>query len=482
MTNAIEAAVHILREVTVHALSHVLAHAVTTRLESSHLTSTESKYVESLNPRDTREGNRVENDSLRHQLEDEHISKLHQKQQEYFASKLQELQAAFDENTWPGIISRHEAVSLLSRPPSSQAQIRLVAIAAEPTVSELCPLIFREELAREIRSKTRTFVENLYPSESQLGIDLYAKFFRREVFDTEIKQLEFALAPINLATIVTDVTRREVTFHLRLVTAIDQPVFISNSAYPWKIEHTRLVSTGLSDEAALDAVVDVIVSLHKVLTAFLIDYYFLCVNPFHQIRIISDKVSSNTEIWIDTLTNRLDELQQRRIGQHNEQLKRVQALEQAEQKENERFALRGWGKAVGSFRVSSTRGVYGVLDMSTNTIWFPPLFLEESVTFREAEALVKGINVKGFLGFSDWRLPTRQECKSLSSSDGGLSFKESFSYSELGKFWYVDKEKNEVGRAFHFISESLADYFAVACLSAPSDYSFQVRIVRSFIP
>ncbi|BBL76909.1 hypothetical protein [Methylomagnum ishizawai] len=220
-------AIEMLKDVATRVAGHVLGHKAMKRMESGPTTPAENQYLavrgqltqlsrqheDNLAIQEQRLALEKQALAVKTELRWEYLAHLRTAQQQEVELRIQEIQANYDNQHWPGVLSRQETLTMLSQTAESKAQARLLMVVSPPDVSESCPASFRHDLGKEIHGKLKGFLERHYPAQSDYAVEFYGKFFKSEVFDTEVKQLENVLAPLHLATIVSDVTRKEMMFH-----------------------------------------------------------------------------------------------------------------------------------------------------------------------------------------------------------------------------------------------------------------------------
>ncbi len=341
----LHSALHLFKEVGIHVLGHVLGHKATKKHEPlspneghylavrEQLSQLSSHHEDNLALQQQRLALEKEQFAVQTQLSKDYLAHLHTAQQKEVELRVQEIQANFDTHNWSGVLSRQEAVKLLTQ---TAAQTRLLMIVSEPDVSPSCPPSFQHDLGKEVRGKLKQFLEKYYPAHSDYTVEFFGKFFKSEVFDTEIKQIEDVLSPLHLATIVSDVTRNEVMFHLRLCFGADAPAFSLSPAFPWKEEHQRLIAEGMDKEDSLETVQKAIVDIEQLLAGMLADIYFLWLNPLHEPRLFTLAEDKKFPAdWLETVFAALLDVQAKRLAEYEQVLRARELAKQSEQEERE---------------------------------------------------------------------------------------------------------------------------------------------------
>ncbi|TSA40060.1 MAG: DUF1566 domain-containing protein [Methylococcaceae bacterium] len=442
MKDLFHTAIHIFKEVGIHVLGHVLGHKATKKHEPlspneghylavrEQLSELSSHHEDNLALQQQRLALEKEQFAVQTQLSKDYLAHLHTAQQKEVELRVQEIQASFDNHNWSGVLSRQEAVKLLN---PTAAQTRLLMIVSEPDVSPSCPPSYQHDLGKEVRGKLKQFLEKYYPAHSDFTVEFFGKFFKSEVFDTEIKQIEDVLMPLHLATIVSDVTRNEVMFHLRLCFGEDAPAFSLSPAFPWKEEHQRLMAEGMDKEDSLEAVQKAIVDIQQLLAGMLADIYFLWLNPLHEPRLftlVEDKKFPAD--WLDTVFAALRDVQAKRLAEYEQALREKEQSKElvpVESKKEEDWEMIGKYKVKEGLAVDTETGLMW-LRFAVGQRWENGKVEGNAkiVGGSDANSNVQGFNrAGGYGGYTDWRMPTKDELRTLldyyfGDQDKGLQF------------------------------------------------------------
>jgi hypothetical protein len=148
-----------------------------------------------------------------------------------------------------------------------------------PDISDDFPISFRDSLKKEIRNQLKLFLEKYYPlSGDYCPVEFYGKYFERSIFDAEVKQLETILSAVPTAIIYTDITDHEVYFNVRFW-GLQEPVSLSFEPWNWEEFKENIQDDSNDETKSLRAIRQTIVVLHKLLAAFLADWYYLNIDP-----------------------------------------------------------------------------------------------------------------------------------------------------------------------------------------------------------
>ncbi|TAF03321.1 MAG: WD40 repeat domain-containing protein [Nostocales cyanobacterium] len=242
--------------------------------------------------------------------------------------KQKEIQGIFDQQKWPGILSRDEAQRIFV---DEQKKPRLLMLVPPPDISDDFPISFRDSLKKEIRNQLKLFLEKYYPLSGDFcPVEFYGKYFERSIFDAEVKQLETILSAVPTAIIYTDVTDHEVYFNVRFW-GLQEPVSLSFEPWNWEEVKDQLEEVGSDETKSLRAIRQTIVILHKLLAAFLADWYYLNINPNYEPQLF--KLSSDfPSVWTDGMLEKLKIILQKYRAAYNYELKMLASVQREQPK------------------------------------------------------------------------------------------------------------------------------------------------------
>ncbi len=231
--------------------------------------------------------------------------------------KRQEIQAIFDQQKWTGVLSRDEAQRIFI---DEQNKPRLLILVPPPDISEDFPLSFRDSLNKEIRNQLKIFLEKSYPLNSDLcPVEFYGKYFERSVFDAEVKQLETILSAVPTAIIYTDITDHEVYFNVRFW-GLNESISLSFDPWNWEEAKQEIEKNGNDEKQSFRVIRQTIVTLHKLLAAFLADWYYLNIDPNYEPQLL--KLDSEIpSTWTKTIIEKLGSIKKEYSEVYNNELK-----------------------------------------------------------------------------------------------------------------------------------------------------------------
>jgi WD40 repeat protein len=231
--------------------------------------------------------------------------------------KKKEIQAIFDQQKWPGVLSRDEVQRIFVE---EQEKPRLLMLVPPPDISEDFPVSFRDSLNKEIRNQLKIFLEKHYSLQGDLcPVEFYGKYFERSVFDAEVKQLETILSAIPTAIIYTDITDHEVYFNVRFW-GLQKPVSLSFEPWNWEEVKRQLDEAGNDEKQSFRVIRQTIVTLHKLLAAFLADWYYLNIDPNYEPQLLNIEADIPSD-WTSKINEQLSSICQDYREIYNNDLK-----------------------------------------------------------------------------------------------------------------------------------------------------------------
>ncbi|NEQ40230.1 MAG: hypothetical protein F6K40_29890 [Okeania sp. SIO3I5] len=193
--------------------------------------------------------------------------------------QLTEIETIWDLENWFSKLSRQETEDILRK---GQQQYRLLVLASPPDISEDCPQSFHNNLKMEIQSKLKEFLHKNYPFNpetenfSPCPVEFYGDYFKEPISDLRVKQLQKLLAPVPTVVLYCQISDYEVNFHLGHWGLHDDHVsLLPMQAWDWEQAQEKLEEAGFDEKKSLRIIRQIIVMVHKLLAAFVVDLYYL---------------------------------------------------------------------------------------------------------------------------------------------------------------------------------------------------------------
>ncbi len=200
-------------------------------------------------------------------------------QAEAIRLKLSEIQSLWDRDNWFSNLSRQETEQILQ-----QQQHRLLLLVAPAKISEDCPDSFRHNLNIELPAKLRAFLSQHYPQHGDLcPVQFYGDYFKKPISDIDVERLQTVLSPVPTAILYSDISDYEVNFHIGFWGVINQSVsLVTMQPWNWEEVYHQLKAEGKDEKLSLRIIRQIIVTIHKLLAAFLADLYYLNIDFTHE--------------------------------------------------------------------------------------------------------------------------------------------------------------------------------------------------------
>lgn len=200
-------------------------------------------------------------------------------QSEAIRVKLTEIQAIWDRDNWFSNLSRQETEQILQ-----QQQHRLLLLVAPAKISQDCPSSFRHNLNIELPAKLRAFLNQHYPQHGELcPVQFYGDYFKKAISDIDVERLQSVLSPVPTAILYSDISDYEVNFHVGFWGVINQSVsLVAMQPWNWEEVYHQLEAQGKDQKVSLRIIRQIIVTIHKLLAAFLADLYYLNIDFGHE--------------------------------------------------------------------------------------------------------------------------------------------------------------------------------------------------------
>ncbi len=216
-------------------------------------------------------------------------------QAEAIRLKLSEIQSLWDRDNWFSNLSRQETEQILQ-----QQQHRLLLLVAPAKISEDCPDSFRHNLNIELPAKLRAFLSQNYPQHGDLcPVQFYGDYFKKPISDIDVERLQTVLSPVPTAILYSDISDYEVNFHIGFWGVINQSVsLVTMQPWNWEEVYHQLESEGKDEKLSLRIIRQIIVTIHKLLAAFLADLYYLNIDFTHEPQLFNLKSEFAQECFV----------------------------------------------------------------------------------------------------------------------------------------------------------------------------------------
>lgn len=259
-------------------------------------------------------------------------------QSEAIRVKLSEIQTIWDRDNWFSNLSRQETEQILQ-----QQQHRLLLLVAPAKISEDCPDSFRHNLNIELPAKLRAFLNQHYPPQGDLcPVQFYGDYFKKSISDIDVERLQTVLSPVPTAILYSDISDYEVNFHVGFWGVINQSVsLVAMQPWNWEEVYHQLEAQGKDKKLSLRIIRQIIVTIHKLLAAFLADLYYLNIDFTHEPQLFKLEAEFAQEWfskdWAQPYIETLKEIQEQQRIVYKGEMRRLALREAKARAERQRL-------------------------------------------------------------------------------------------------------------------------------------------------
>ncbi len=254
---------------------------------------------------------------------------LRELQESEIQIKLNEIQVLWHKDAWFSNLSLPDTEQILQR-----QQHRFLLLVSPPRISKDCPDSLHNNLQIELR-KVGEFLNNNYPVYNKLrAVEFYSDYFKDSISDIDVKRLQQILAIVPTAIIYSDISDYEVNLRVGFWGWQNDQVFLLPTlAWNWEKVQEELEASGYGQKESLRTIREVIVTIHKLLAAFLADAYYLYIDPHYEVQLFELDSELERE-WIKPYIKVIKQIQQQQREIYQQELKKL-ALVEAERREEE---------------------------------------------------------------------------------------------------------------------------------------------------
>lgn len=204
---------------------------------------------------------------------------LREYQESQIQLKLLDIEAQWDLHHWQGVLSRRETESLL------QKKDTLLILFAPPEISIDAPDSFRNNLPIEFKG-IKDKLKQFYPEKDhQYKVKFYTDYFKNPIGDIYIEQLYSILSHVPTAIFYTDITDYYGRFNIGFWNDKSiEPNIISSPLWNWENTINILLSRGFEQKQSFRYVRELIIIYNQLLASYLIDVFYLSIDPYYQFR------------------------------------------------------------------------------------------------------------------------------------------------------------------------------------------------------
>jgi hypothetical protein len=219
---------------------------------------------------------------LRVEISAKRFELLREFQQENVDLKWQEIQLNWDGNdNWFSPLNRRESADILGKYANC-----LLILTSEPKIAKDSNLdLFRDFDFKLEMLNLDDFIEKYYPCRDvSHPVKHYSSYFEETIGKIEVEQLHSILNKISTYVIYPDITTKKITFRIAFWGINGELENLPPIEWNWQEAQKELVQNGKSEVDSISDIRDSFVEIHKLITAFLIDSYYLYIDPLYDFR------------------------------------------------------------------------------------------------------------------------------------------------------------------------------------------------------
>jgi formylglycine-generating enzyme required for sulfatase activity len=216
------------------------------------------------------------------------ISRLHREllkeiQVEESKVKLQGKQIDWDNtrDNWFSKISREETQSILTK-----YNHRLLILTSPPEIDPYFDNAkdFQQWSFKQEMRKIDKFLSQYYPNQStESPVQFYYDYFKETISKIDVNRLHDLLSSVATYVLYSDISDDTVTFWVaHWQTEQSEASHFPPFEWNWRETRDKLVAQGQTEAAAILVVKQTIIEIHRLLTAYLADSYYLTIDPFYE--------------------------------------------------------------------------------------------------------------------------------------------------------------------------------------------------------
>lgn len=262
---------------------------------------------------------------------------LYRQQAEGVKDKLQKLPIIWQQEPWFANLSRPETEQILQQP-----HPRLVVLVSPTRISEDCPASFRHNFNIELPAKLKSFLHQHYPPHHQFcAVQFYGDYFKHPISDLDIEHLKTILEPIPTAILYSQISDYEVSFNVGFWGIWHQyPMIVPMEPWNWEQIYHQLLTINQDEKHSLRLIRQFLVTLHKLVAAFLADLYYLSIDMNYEPQLVNLRSEFTQEYfapdWMQPYIESLEEIRRQQRESSEQELRHLMLQEVAIESERKR--------------------------------------------------------------------------------------------------------------------------------------------------
>jgi formylglycine-generating enzyme required for sulfatase activity len=242
-------------------------------------------------------------------------------------ARLTQIQSEWDRDTWFSKLSRQETELILNR-----HRHRLLILTAPPKLDRDRQLKLWKNIDFDLEMRSvGDFLYQHYPSHDRSRpVRFYSNYFREPIGDLDAERLHQLLSPIATYILYCDIKPETMTIRIaHWGIQAEEVSFLPPISWNWQIDRAKSIERGHSAAVADRLTIDLAVEIHRFLSAYLIDLYYLGIIPHYQPQL--DRAIESLDLPIVQSIDRLNFLRQQQQDKYYRELAELTRQQQQQQ-------------------------------------------------------------------------------------------------------------------------------------------------------
>ncbi|MEI6331601.1 MAG: formylglycine-generating enzyme family protein [Pseudanabaena sp. ELA645] len=200
---------------------------------------------------------------------------------------------------------------------------------------------FQQWSFKQEMRKVDKFLSHYYPNHlTECPVQFYCDYFTETISKIDVNRLHDLLSSVATYVLYSDISDDTVTFWVaHWQTEQSEATHFQPFEWNWRETKDKLVAQGETDAAAILVVKQTIIEIHRLLTAYLADSYYLTIDPFYEPQLF-EIFKQEEQPALQPFVESLREFQVEQRTAYYQELARIEAeysrQELAQQQERER--------------------------------------------------------------------------------------------------------------------------------------------------
>jgi formylglycine-generating enzyme required for sulfatase activity len=244
-------------------------------------------------------------------------------QEQKIAIQLTKIQADWDRDTWFSKLSRQETELILHR-----HRHRLLILTAPPKIAKHKGLHLFKNLDFDLAMRSvGDFLERYYPSHhEEHPVQFYSSYFREPIGNLDIERLHYLLSPVATYIFYGEIEPESMTLRVaHWGIQAEEVKFLPPLTWDWHSSKKNIVHRGYTSAAADRQIIDITIEIHRLLTAYFTDLYYLSLNPNYEPQLLLQPIAQLPSPIVHNWLDRLRQFQRDRQTIYQQELAEIVA-------------------------------------------------------------------------------------------------------------------------------------------------------------